>query len=632
MRLNRSGALGPALLLALALLFLLGMLATYQLTLSSQSVHVAAWDAGGAVAEEVATSAIEEAAWKLNCIFTDPNLREYDELHLAILLPKDPAMDITNHVYPTQLKKLLARAADRPLYRALSLEVFRVVLGLPQGGQQVVDFDAVVTLGVTGHTIYRRVVERRRYGVTFISPLKPWDRVTVAILDHSGVPPTKKAVADLLRSIHDTNEVQPQVNFFVPPPGSCDPAPDRILPGGLLLDSFIRFGKAPSLPPDLTEKLEKLKASTPDLEKKLEEMEENDRSWELWRLVGSPRGKKIPIPGVRCFTQPQLPPLSDIPKEQVFQKFSGSTSTVTSVLPSVDLKPFDYEVRLRDEYKPAKERLERRIEEGNKLLAEAMRHPPTSEGERASLFGQLHRILSDLPALYREAASRLNPISRHLAAHTRLSPPPTGGGPKLKPVAYHLNTQADFDQFRSNYPAFSGHVGFCGRTDLVAAMSGFSGKMILSQQYLKEGEPERNLVLDGVSAKDRQQDLLIVHADRLSLRNPDVEAGVYVHDRLFLEGGQANIKGQLVMEALRPLKERTRTEELAGTVAYRPELASGAFPHGDRPVLRPPSTTSSEKEAADGLALDHWPMALLPRGRDRAVYRSPGAFAAAGGR
>src|SRR5262249_37638466 len=161
------------------------------------------------------------------------------------------------------------------LYQAVSLDRFKAILGIPQGpgGLQVVDFDATVTLNLAGHTIYRRVVERRRYGLTFISPLKPWDRVSVAILNHTGIMPLLTKKVTLTSAITSALALTNTINFLLPKPGECVCPPESpccvVLPGTVVAPSFIPFGKAPDLTSDLKEKLRELEQKKPGLDETL---------------------------------------------------------------------------------------------------------------------------------------------------------------------------------------------------------------------------------------------------------------------------------------------------------------------------------------------------------------------------
>ena len=629
----RSGALGPALMIVLALLFLLGVLAMAQMQLSSQSLHVATWDAGGAIAESIAVSAIEEAAWRLDNLLTDHTAKEFLDLRFAILANKPVSSDLSKRLYPDHLVKQLVSAIDRPLYRAVRLERFSAVLHVPNAGQ-CVDFDATVTISVAGHTIYRRAVERRLYGATFLSPRNPFDRTTLAIVEHKGIPVLKSKVEELAAATQDVNRLINAVNSILPPPGSCASDCGPELPGATLPPLLVRLGKAPDLPSEPGGRVERLLQQNPSLKREVEALDPESRSWKLWSLAGLPNGMSIPIPSALCCTQPQLPQLDPVSPRLVFSQ-APSTELVTATTLTVDLAKFDYEVRLRDEYGPFKKRLEEVLVPLNEALLQWMRSPPTSAGGRATLASMLHSAAKRLPDPLRDASKHLNAITRHADAHTRLEMPddasvrPAG----LSALAYHLESQKHFDEFRKSYPLFSGHLSYVGPSPLFVTLPRFTGRAVVSQEYLRP----KPLVLREITTKNPARDLVLVHTDYLTLVDSEIHAGIWVgfhrRSRLFLDT-EPRIRGNLGMWRLEPLAARTPTEELKGRIVYNPAIAASGPREGTAAEKLPkkmpePGSEAWKRIISSHIAMDHVALALRPRGRARALFRSPGAFAAA---
>lgn len=172
---GKRGTIGLALASALGFLIVLSFLSFVQLRSTSEALHMATRDAGGAVVEELALSAVDEAGWRLERLITGAT--SGPKLTRALILARTGSLDLTRDLYPNTLEDELD-SSPHPLHRSASIELFQALMTVPppgsRGEQQIVEFDCAVRLRLGHAEIYRRVLERRHYGVSFAAQLPPW--------------------------------------------------------------------------------------------------------------------------------------------------------------------------------------------------------------------------------------------------------------------------------------------------------------------------------------------------------------------------------------------------------------------------------------------------------------------------
>lgn len=601
---SRSGAIGPALSAAVALLAILGLLLFNHLQRTSATLAEAIAGAGGALAEELAASAVEEATWRLNHAFTDPHDPLFARLRQELIRGRTRTLDLSQELAPAHLLDRMRGARARPLYRAAALERFRVIVQLPaakDGGEQLVDFDAGVALTAGGRGVYRRVVQRRRYGVMLIAPPKPFDRTTFAVLDHSGVPALKAAVDALTArcgefalsrkllhrsaGLHEPGEALEESAPFPPP--------------------FVRYGRAPRMTGSALTALlrHKPKASS-------------SAGWDDWdRVAGDPAAQASCTPPVGVISSAyQVNALSPAGPIGVSAK-----QTIVSTADSVELAGFDYEVRVRDEFEARRRTFETECQSYNDFWLRWIgpENWPSNDAQRKQMLAGWAGGLRNLRERQIELIRIADGISRHANEHGRsglsarqLAHYLHTSSHRLYPLAYHAESSAHLAAAFADYPAINAHVSYCGPDSAAFSDRSFAGAAVISARANTARETDRRLSVGDFYLRDRKQDLAVITADLLDLTSAGIEAGLVARDRLFLHA-TPRVFGNLTIHALRPLAERSSVEELGGQVTFDARLAAGPFWEPAR-----------HDAAIPELPLDHYIVTLSPRDMTRALLRA----------
>lgn len=622
--------------LTVGLLVLLSLVAMAQLFRSGQALEEAAWDAGGAACEEAASSAVEEASWRLQRALTDPNEPLYWHVRRELVRGHRPYIDLSTDVDPKHLRARLADAGLPPLFRAMRIDHFKVVLHVPckPVTEQFVDFDCGVSLDLATHRVYRRAAERRRYGVVHVSPPKPFDQMTLAIADHGFLRELPRIRNRWRQRFLGAQTVGERLEWLreVLTNGLASTA--RGLTGQTTQNGSeteiafappFQFARVPPRMPAalrglLGKRMAERRATEPGLDGRLAGMTPEERGWEEWRVV-----QTLPQAQVRF----QLAARDAPRRGEAFPRtdmglididLPGADSVVFAMTPTVDLAEFDYEVRLRTyEAEHAKE-LERAMEEINELWVTYLERSPMPMNAKAflELEVQLLALFKRMHPAMTKGAKYLRELVTHVGRHTRNG---LSGGAleaylrrsskRLKAFGLHVDEQADVDRALAEYPVFNGHLSLSGQKPVVLDARRFSGKAVISVRAERNVQPER-LTLKSLR-RASPADLAIVNAPLVHLGSEPVDAGLVVGDRLSMSG-PAEVHGNLFLRRLAPLADRRAEEELKGTVTYDPLVTSG-------PLLERKNTA----EEPEGFGLDHLIVTLCPRGAERVVRRAPPA-------
>jgi len=128
---RRRRGIGVALPTVMGLLLVLLGAAAMQLFSTGSSLSQAARDAGGAVAEQVALSALEEALWKFQQSVNDPDTELYQVMRRAIVDGQPGDLDLTSFCRPSMLPAHLSSSRHAPFYRRVDIPSFGLVARIP---------------------------------------------------------------------------------------------------------------------------------------------------------------------------------------------------------------------------------------------------------------------------------------------------------------------------------------------------------------------------------------------------------------------------------------------------------------------------------------------------------------------
>lgn len=622
--------------LSVGLLVLLSLVAMAQLFRSGQALEEAAWDAGGAACEEAATSAVEEASWRLQRALTDPAEPLYWHVRRELVRGHRAYLDISTDVDPKHLRTRLADPALPPLFRAMRIDHFKVVWHVPlkASGEQLVDFDCGVSLDLAAHRVYRRACERRRYGVVHVSPPKPFDQMTLAIADHGFLRELPRIRNRWRQRFLGAQTVGERLEWLREVLTNGVPGRARGLTGQTTQSgdqteiSFappFQFAKAPPRMPTalfavLQKKLAERKQHDRGVDDRLARMTPEERGWEEWRIVQSePEAQlRFTLAARDAPRRGEAFPRTDMGLVEI--DLPGPDSVVFAMTPTVDLAEFDYEVRLREYERAHEKELEQAMQEVNELWVSYLERSPMQMN--AATFLQLEIQLLGLfkrmhPAMTKHARY-LRDLVTHVGRHTRngltsgaLEAYLRRSSKRLKAFGLHADEQDDLDRALKAYPTFNGHLSLSGHKPVVLDAKRFSGKALISVRAERNIQPER-LTLKALR-RSTPSDLAVVNAPLVHLSNEPTDAAIVVGDRLSL-AGPADVTGSLFLRRLAPLADRRPEEELKGQVTYDPLVTSG--------TLLERKTTAQEPE---GFGLDHLVVTLCPRGAERVVRRAPPA-------
>lgn len=637
---TRRAGFGVALPLSVGLMVLLGLAGLVLLFRSGSNLGVAARDAGGAAAESLALSAIEEVLYQFQTRVNDPADPVFRAVRAALLAGDEPELDLGDLCPSEHLAEVMAASPHAPFYRRLTLEDTTLTLRVPMReaalealgeedaaravlpGEQFLDATATVRLDLADWSLWRKVAVRRRYGMTFVSPYKPFDRVTVAILSSGfleAYPRVIQETRSLLVRLSQAARFLASMRAQLGTTGSAGTI--RATP------ALVPLGVAPPLTyaarRDLDDLLDDLGPDSPVVQQ-LDAMDHEERSWAEWGLVQTrartsfsrapPIGGRtwdLRLPGVRPGSLDlQLPPRGSI---------------LFSTAPEVDLAEMDLDRRLAEVTEDPLERLTRAAEVYNRAAAGllggggyALDEDELEALERAA--DALARVIrSQVPAM----VAGMNAITADANRFTTVGMT-TGvyegylaaGSRRLRSLAWHLEHPRDLEVLRERLPVFNGHLNYNGREPLTLDLEDWRGVTVMSAPWREEVP---RVTLRGLTLADPTRDLVSLNFPEVHLGGDPVHASLFVHDRAVFYA-PARIRGNLVLRRLARRGERTRQEDLRGTVRYDPRIASGGLwsRRPDDGGVLPPD-----------LSLRHYTVGLCPRYQRKAIFRSPAQAEAA---
>ena len=637
---RRRAGFGISIPLVVGLMALLIMLAVFQLFHTSTSLGQAGRDAGGAVAEAMAQSALEEALWNFQDKVNDPGAPLFEAVRRAVLEGTTGELDLTEALRPTRLPRLLEESDHARFYGKLTIEEFHATMrvpmradvleGLPASqaaegvlpGEQFLDLDCAVRLELLDKVIYRHVFLRRRYGVTFVSPYKPFDRMTFAIIESAflGVYPDLLDELDrVLRRLEQVGTFLATIEAQVQGGGGGG---SRRLSAQAVM---VPLGEAPTPQGEAGSRFsEAFSNLDADQQRGLIGMPGEAQGWAEWELIGS--GGRIDRPldsGVSAMEFPWL----RVDPRALLQGLPSPRSVVHSTDHEVELEDFEYERRVDQHVKPRIEALGEAAEQYNEAVAALMEggsEDPVRAGDLQRLRGGVARLRSAVMAQLPAALEHLNEVTRHVNRHTTLGLTSAvfegylnGASRRLRNLAYHIDSREELDALREELPVFNGHINYNADEDVDLGQRRWRGKTILSAPW--RDEPVR-VQVPSFSVQDPGRDLVVLNFDHIELGGGQVDAGVFVNRRLSF-AGSAEIHGNLVLRR-HPLRaERAADEDLRGTVTYNPRLASGTYWRR--------KTGEAVGEVPDSVSRSHYTVGLAPRGQERVVFRSPEAVVGA---
>jgi hypothetical protein len=501
---------------------------------------------------------------------------------------------------PKRLPRLLEDSQHARFYTNLEIEEFHATMRIPMRaealdalppheaaagtlpGEQYLDLDCGVRLELLDKVIYRHVFLRRRYGVTFVSPYKPFDRMTFAIVESAFLEVYPEMLGELDRVIRRLEAV----GVFL----STVEAQLRGTGGSRRLQAqavLVPYGDAP----------------TPA----------GEAGWRFREAFDD-----LPIE-----QQQRLRPWLRVDPRALLQGLPSSRSVIHSSDAQVNLEDFEYERRIDREVRPKLEAIAEAASAYNEAVANLLEggdRDPVRRGDLNRLRSGASRLRSAVLAQLPGALEHLNDITKHVNRHTTMGLTSVvfegylnSASRRLRNLAYHIDSREELEKLREDLPVFNGHVNYNANEDVDLGQRDWRGKTILSAPW--RDEPVQ-VEVPQFTVRDPGRDLVVLNFDHVVLGGGRVDAGVFVNRRLSF-AGSANIQGNLVIRR-HPLRaDRAPDEDLRGSVTYNPRLESGAFWRRD------------EEEALgdmpQSVSRSHYTMGLSPRGQERVVFRSPEA-------
>jgi len=633
---RRRRGLGVVLPIVMGLLVVLLLGASLQLFSTGSSLHQAARDAGGAVAEQLAISATEEALHRWQSLVNDPDSKLFVDLRRKLFEGDEPSFDVTEYCRPVVLPELLQASAHAPFYRHVTFEHLSVVVRIPTRpdvdvdadaavpvGHQFVDIDCAVSLRCGDVTIWRRICTRRRYGVTFVSNYKPFDQLTFAIIRSGFLECYPGVIGDVSAVIDNVNRVGPFLREIA---RNLADRTQRLT----MRPVFVPVGPPPPITgaaaQALARALEIEREADPGFDGRLDSMSSDELGWFQWSLVlAGPDGNlDRTVPDETTSFDVQWPTL---PRSILQRDVPGPTSIVFSVDPVVNLIEYDYDKRLVTDLQPKLDDAGEAASSYNQVLARMLGRSP--EPLTADELNQLARTADTagrrLDRVVRTAVDVLNDITRHVNGHTRagfntdvLQSYLRESSRRLQNLAYHLETADDLERLQTSLPAFNGHLNYNGRRRLTLHLPEWRGLTIISGPYTNADVAP--LTVDVLRTASSDRDFVVLNHANLHLRGETVEASVFAADRLYFEG-RPSIRGNLILNYLRPRDQRSPDEDLAGTVTFDERCRTGDY-------LKRPRDEHGRVEGPLDLghvSLGHYTVGMAPRWQQRVVFRSPEA-------
>ena len=632
---RRRAGLGVILPIVMGLLIILLLGATLQLFTTGSSLHQAARDAGGAVAEQVASSAIEEALYHFQQKVNDPNSQFFKIVRKALMEGNQSSLEITKDCDPELLRQELSQSSHSGFYKHIKIESFSVVMRIPtrpdvevkedekvSEGEQYIDLDCAVSLKLSEMTIWRRICARRRYGMTLISNYKPFDQLTFAIIRSGFLAAYPQVLTEMLSTIDNVN----RAGFFLRSFGQMINSVPRVTMNPV----FVPIGEAPEMRGTAQDEfqvaLEEARRTNPSIDEEMGNMNEDQEGWFRWSLIMGRAGAMIdrPSPDEGVAFQPFWPTIA---RSDLQVDIPTADSIIFSVAPVVELKEFDYDKRLIDDFQPRLDEIKDAAKKYNDSLASMIGFP------NAQLTAQeIRRFESNaeqagrkLSRSVRLAIEELNKISLHLNQHTRagfttetLSSYLKESSRRLRNLAYHIEGNEDIDKLKKSQPAFNGHLNYNGRKRLKLSLNQWKGKTIISGPYTNaEVAP---ITIEKLTTASKDKDFVVINHANLHLRGESVDASIFAADRIFFEG-EPKIFGNLIINSLRIREDRQRDEDLRGKVTYNKRCYSGEYLKRKR---NKEGKIIGEMDLSK-VSLSHYTVGMCPRDVRKVVFRSPNA-------
>ncbi len=633
---RRRRGLGIVLPIVMGLLIILLLGATLQLFTTGSSLHQAARDAGGAVAEQIAQSAIEEALYHFQKKINDPNSKLFQDVRRALIEGDKPVFEMTHDCQPEMLKQELAASSHSGFYKHINIESFSAVLRIPtrpdvkvkEGesvapGEQYIDLDCAVSLKLKEINIWRRICARRRYGITLISNYKPFDQLTFAIIRSGFLGAYPEVLTQMTNIIDNIN----RVSFFLQ-------GLQQLLISGApritLNPVFIPVGKAPAIrgtaQRELQRAMEEQRLNNPAFDQEMANMDEEQEGWFRWSLIVGRQGAMLdrPRPDQSVAFNP---PWLTLSRASLQRDIPSADSIIFSVAPKVELEDFDYDKRLIDDFEPKLEAIKKAAKVYNDALASLIGYPwkKLTPSELRRFERAAERASGELQREVRLGIEELNKITEHLGLHSRagfttdvLRSYLKESSRRLRNLAYHIEGMEDVDKLRKSQPAFNGHINYNGKKRLKINIRDWQGKTIISGPYTHAEEAP--VTIERLTVKNKNNDLIVVNHANLHLRGEQLDASIFAADRLYFEG-EPKIFGNLIINYLRLREDRDKDEDLRGTVTYNKRCYSGEYIKRDRDK----EGNIEGKVKLEGVSLGHYTVGMCPRDLQRVIFRSPNA-------
>lgn len=632
----------------LGLLMVLGIGAALILYNTGSNLRQASKDAGGLIVESLALSAIEEGLHRFQTGVNDPESKLFRAVRKALIEGNETELDLSEACDPETLRDLLKNSEHAGFYRQVEIESFRGKLSVParlaalkrldpeeaarapRTGEQYVDFDCAVSLNLQGRTVWRRVLMRRRYGITFISPYKPFDQFTFAIISSGFLESYPEVIGRSSQMMLNSNRAGRFLETLQQLV-TTTPEGERIR----IRPQLVPTGRPPAIPGEaqrqVGERLAELRRNDPDFEERFRAMEPNEQGWFRWSLVAEHEATFIDRPAGEPGDSGNLalPGWPGLNLRALATDLPLPNSVLFSTEDEVDLADFDYDRRLVDTVEPQFDRLDAAFEVYNRVTVALMgkSERPLDVSEVESYFSSLESPAQELERAMPQAVRAMNEITYDLNAHSTTGLTSevfdsylASTSRRLQNLAFHTDNQEDLENLRSRLPVFNGHVNYNGTEPFHLELDAWRGKTVFSAPWRTVSVP---ITIGNVSTVDSERDRVCLNYSECHFVGRKIQAAVFVQDRGFYDSAP-KFEGNLILRRLRVRSERMAGEDLRGTVTWDPRVASGRFWKRRR--------SKGEKafdEIPEDLDLAHYTVGLCPRFQQRAVFRTPEAVEAA---
>lgn len=612
---------------------------------SGSSLGIAAQDAGGAVAESVAFSAIEEALWHFQRAANDPDSPLFETLRTALIAGDEPTFDVTEVIPERQLNDLLRRHLEdsphRRLFDHVTLEGLSMVVRVPLRpaavaelgpdradevvlpGEQFVDVSAAASLDLRGQRIWRQVAVRRRYGVTFVSPYKPFDALTFAILSSGFLETYPEVVQGMQRALDEISQAQAFLRSIQ----------DQLTLVALGLQGrvvarpgLVTLGEAPDMTPDARAAARWAEQEMDSAQRgAFDALEGAAQAWARWQLAALEGATLLDRPGPEAPVDVSL----DLPvfqPEEVDDDLPSMDSILFSLASTVRLEDFDHGRRIAEDFHPLLEELTEAAEQYNEAVVPMLgiSESPLTAGELRNLARSSQDFGSVIRRLVPEMIDLLNDVTAKARAQTlpgfttqTFLDAQAGGSRRLRNLAYHADSSGALSFLQSMIGAFNGHIAIYGEHPLVLDHPDWRGRTLISVPWDPGAVPTE---VRGIRVDDPDRDLLVLSLVDTRFTSATNQAAVYVHGAATFSGSP-RIQGQLLLRRLPPRAQRAPDQDLQGLVEYDPRIDSGER-------WRRPEGTRVGQAVSPGrsLSYEHYTIGICPRYQRRAIFRKPQAL------